>query len=458
MASTSTELSDEKTIIPARENTQDCKDSGVKPWTFNGDKPIESPCKLIRTKPPLELGPNLLGLGKIEKGIRLPTGTIWQPALYLLGSIRSAISIEKTAGEENASEWSNRADVFLNLQLSSTERLMLGLTPINNGANFTGYQFSPDSNQGGFDNLNSDIDTLWFEGDFGELFPRLKNQQRKSLDIGFSIGRQVIAFQDSVMMNDAIDSLVLVKNNLHLIKHAPSTRLSMVYAWNNINRADGSQDDSARFFGLFSETDTWRRTINIDWAYMTSDQEADGGFIGISSSQRIGHWSSIIRLNNSYTSQTETTNMRNGTLLSTQLNRSLTGSHNLFYVNVFAGFDEYRAATRDADVGSGIGVAGISFAAQGLGRYSSAISQETDHSYGMAAGIQWFLNKQKSNIILELAGKHQDQVLEKNQQAISLRFQKALGRRWMWQMDAYVADQSHSQNNYGIRTELRILF
>ena len=77
------ELSTEKTKISEKNSITDCEKSKVKPWSFEKDKPIESPCKLIRTAPPIELGPKLLGLGKIEKGIKLPTGAIWQPSLYL---------------------------------------------------------------------------------------------------------------------------------------------------------------------------------------------------------------------------------------------------------------------------------------------------------------------------------------------------------------------------------------
>ena len=75
-------LSTEKTKISVENSITDCENSKIKPWSFENDKPIESPCKLIRTAPPIELGPKLLGLGKIEKGINLPTGAIWSP-LYI---------------------------------------------------------------------------------------------------------------------------------------------------------------------------------------------------------------------------------------------------------------------------------------------------------------------------------------------------------------------------------------
>lgn len=457
LASSELDLSDEKTKITSSESGNDCKNSAVIPWSFDGDKPIESPCKLIRTAPPIEWGPKLLGLGKIEKGIRLPTGAVWQPAFYLLGSMRSALSAQDNPDSDKISELAIRADVFFNLQLSATERVMIGFTPLNEGNGFSRYQFSPDLGDGWTNNLNAKIDTFWLEGDLGELFPRAKNAQRKSLDMGFSLGRQVIAFQDSIMMNDALDALVLVKNNIHITPHSPSTRLSMVYAWNDINRSDGIEDDSSRFFGIFSETDTWNHTIEFDLAYMTSNIEADGGFYGFSSTQRSGFWNSTYRLNGSFTSDIETTNMRNGSLLSAQFNRILKASHNIFYLNMFAGFDEYRPATRDEDVGGVVGLIGISFASPGLGNYGSALSNQIDSSYGMATGIQWFFNHQRNNLIVEIAAKHQSNVTDTDQQALSLRFQKALAQRWIWQVDAYIANQNNDRTN-GIRTELKVLF
>jgi len=459
LATSELDLSNKKTIIPSNSRDKNCQQSQIKPWSFATDLPIESPCKMIRTKPPIEIGPKLLGLGKIKNGFRLPSGAVWQPALYLLGSARTAFNTQKKSRQQHSNEVAVRADVFFNLQLSATERVLLGLTPFNKGSKFSRYQFSPGANNGYTESLNSNIDTFWVEGDIGELLPNHKNQQRKKYDMAFSFGRQVIAFQDSVMMNDAIDALVLVKNNMHIIPNSPSTRLSAVYGWNNINRADGLRDDSARFYGLFSETDTWKRTIEMDIAYMTSNNEADGGFYGFSSTQRMGHWNSTLRLNGSFTALKETKNMRNGTLLTLQLSRNLKTSHNVYYVNFYAGFDQYRAATKDQDVGSSIGLIGISFASPGLGNFNSALSDNTDNSYGLATGYQWFFNRDRSNFMLEFALKQQSLIAQRNNlKAISLRFQKAISRRWLWQLDAYVADDVFQGTNYGLRSGLGLQF
>jgi hypothetical protein len=446
-------LSTEKTKISEDSSAVDCETSEIQPWSFENDKPIESPCKLTRTAPPLELGPKLLGLGKIEKGIRLPTGAIWQPSLYLLGNFRTSLNHINPDSQESLTEVAFRADVFLNLQLSATERVVVGFTPLQERGQFTRYEFEPDSDWE--ENINTDINTLWFEGDFGELFPRLKNSQRKRLEFGFSFGRQPIEFQDSIMTNDIIDSFVLVKNNLHMTPHAPSTRMSLLYGWNNIHRSDGIEDKTAKFYGLFTQTDTWKRTFELDLAYLSSQIEQDSFYLGLSSTQRIGHWSNTIRVNSSFASGEETDNSKDGTLVTVQFNRNLPASHDVYYLNLFAGIDQYRQATRDPFRGGVLNTVGISYAAPGIGRVASALDNDADDSFGLATGVQWFFSNERANLIVELAHKDND---FNDQSALSLRFQRALGQRWQLQIDSFVSDHSILGNNTGIRTEMRMNF
>ena len=134
-----------------------------------------------------------LGSGEINPGFETPTGAVWQPALIIYGTARSALQTYSN-GNEDISEWANRLDLFSNLYLTPTERILLGIRPLDSGGEFAGYRFDgPNGSQGGF---NGRIRTLFFEGDFGELFPNLDPQDTKSLDYGFAIGRMPYSLQD----------------------------------------------------------------------------------------------------------------------------------------------------------------------------------------------------------------------------------------------------------------------
>ena len=58
-----------------------------------------------RPKPILDLGPKFLGNGNISRGIELPTGAVWQPALMVFGTYRSALQTF-TRADETSSELS----------------------------------------------------------------------------------------------------------------------------------------------------------------------------------------------------------------------------------------------------------------------------------------------------------------------------------------------------------------
>ena len=157
-----------------------------------------------RTPPIIEIGPDFLGTGNIGPGIELPTGAVWQPALWVFGDLRTATQYFDNGPEEEVQEWVTRLELFFNVQLTATERLLFGVSPLRRNANFTGYRRKPDG-PNGFSEFNFDTTALFFEGEFGEIFPNLDPDDTGSLDIGFSIGRQALFFQEGMMMDDTID-------------------------------------------------------------------------------------------------------------------------------------------------------------------------------------------------------------------------------------------------------------
>ena len=139
----------------------------------------------------LELGDAFLGEGNLSSGFELPTGAVWQPSLWVFGTLRSALQTIDTGDADRITEWANRFDFFANLQLTGTEKIVLGIRPLdkNRPGQFSGYTFEPDDDDG-FDNeLNANIRTFFAEGDFGSLFPDLDPVGTSILDFGFTVGR-----------------------------------------------------------------------------------------------------------------------------------------------------------------------------------------------------------------------------------------------------------------------------
>ena len=411
-----------------------------------------------RTAPILELGGDFLGTGNIAPGFKIPTGAVWQPRLWVYGSFRSGFqSYDPGNGQDTVSEWANRLDLFANLQLTGSERVVLGLRPLNRGSDFTGYVDRGDGSVS-VNELNGDIQHLFFEGDLAELFPGWDYDDSSKNDIGFSIGRQGIVFQDGFLINDNMDGIGLSKNNLIIpgVAWLTNFRSSFFYAWDGVNRVGGVEDDDAELFALFNQIETIHSTINVDIAYVSSDTRGDLFGYAIDATQRLGKYNTTFRLAGSEADE-EGPLGDDGQLLFAEVSWTPTHSHNLVYANGFVEIDDFTQLARDPLSGGPLGRTGILYAGQGLGSFPSALSGDTGDAYGLALGYQLFLGGEYSarrQIVFEAGARWADADTGHDETGLGIRFQQALGRRLVVQVDGFLADRQGLDSNYGVRLEL----
>lgn len=417
-----------------------------------------------RTPPLLELGDPFLGTGNISRGFELPTGAVWQPRFWVYGNLRGAVQGYDTGapGSSGVGEAAARLDLFGNLQLTGTERILIGVQPLNEGGNFTRYTFEPDSRDGGTDHLNLRVRTLFFEGDIAELFPRWDVLDSSPNDIGFSVGRQAMAFQGGFIINDTIDAVGLTRNNLRFegVPWLINWRTTAVYGWNEIHRDNNRDDDDAHLFGLFTQLDTIPSTINLDAIYVSSESNQGGDLLvgGIDAIQRIGKITTTFRVNGSWAPDEKTAAADDGVLLFTELSYTPAYTDNIAYLNAFAGFNNFSSASRDPTAGGPLGATGILFAARGIGTFPAPLSNRADDAYGAAVGYQMFLGSIRRQLIVEFGGRADDSPGGFDAAGFAARFQQAIGARYLWQLDGFVTGQEDRDTGLGLRTELQIKF
>jgi len=408
-----------------------------------------------RPKPLLELGEPFLGTGTLKQGIRLPTGAVWQPAFLAFGTLRSAVQSQELSFSEDInfdrslSEAAFRLDLFGNLYLTSTERIVIGFRPLDQDGAFTRYTFNsdpeiPDPDCDPFteicgpeefqDELNFGIRSLFFEGDLGELFPAADWADKKGLDIGISVGRQPLSFQDGLLINeDAIDAVGLTRANLKF-KGLVNVRVTGLFAWGDIDRTlipvspeeallldvpldeqeaiinaigGNAGDGTATMFGIFTETDTRKTTIEADIIFVSADDlQGDGLFAGLSSTRRFGRFSNTWRAVGSFTVGDEGLRNSQGYVFTNQFSWTPHHTHNHVYINLFAGIDEYRSAARGPATGGPLGLVGVLYSAVGIGRFPAALSNQADNAFGGAFGYQFFFNHTRQQLILEVGARH----------------------------------------------------
>ncbi|MBT3535849.1 MAG: hypothetical protein HN478_18350, partial [Rhodospirillaceae bacterium] len=164
------------------------------------DKPVPYVIPPDRPELILELGCKFLGNGNLPQGVKLPTGAVWTPCLWGFGTWRVAMQTYESVGPVGRNtELATRLDIFANLNLTTSDKCIIGVAPLdkNRFTNFTRYSWeSHQAEEGGRSEAGTFVRTAFCDGDFGSMFPILDPKGTKFIDFGYAFGRQRIHFQE----------------------------------------------------------------------------------------------------------------------------------------------------------------------------------------------------------------------------------------------------------------------
>jgi hypothetical protein len=424
-----------------------------------------------RPPPLVEWGDKFLGTGNLQRGFTLPTGEVWSPDFWLYGTLRTALQSFDPGGGPRVSEWANRLDLFGNLQLSPTERVLVGFRPLDrNGVTYSGYTFQPRGSRGFLDASSATPRTLFFEGELGELFPKLDESDRRSLDYGFAAGRQPLTLQDGILVNDNSVDMISVTRNALLIPGGSTLRLSAFFAWDQIERPNynvasvpNQPDHDARMVGLDAAADFPVSTVEADAIYVSSSPHDDGFYAGLGSIQRLGKFNTTFRAVTSVAVDGPSSKVSTGSLFFSQLSYTMPYSEDLLYLDGFCGIDHFTSPDRDPTAGGPLGQIGIMYAAVGLGQYGAPLNNQADHSAGGALGYQMFFGEYRRRlVILEIGGRAPTEtpglLRQQAAEGVAVRFQQALGRRFVLVVDGFGVNRNGSSVAGGGRSEVEVKF
>lgn len=434
--------------------------------------PMLGPEFFHRPKPLLEWGDPFLGSGNVRRGFNLPTGANWTPSLWVYGTYRTAVDTFDVGNDTRITEWANRLDLYANLQLSGTERILVGVRPLDeNGLEYSGYRFEPRPGRDWVDAVNFEPRMFFFEGEFGQIFPKLTDGGKRNLDYGFSIGRQPLLLQEGLIVNDdSIDLFGVTANAIHL-PYVSTARLTGLFGFGEIERGHNQEDPHALLTGLDFAADTAWNTFEATALYVSSPNQGDGFYAGLGSIQRYGRFNTVFRIAQSVALKREDARVSNGTLLFAQVSFDPYGGSDLIYVNAYWGIDQYTAADIAPANGGPINRVGIMNASPGLGRYGAPLYNFPENSAGGAIGYQiYYGDVPRTQLVLELGarGPTGSAMTLQEQPAVgaAARFQKAFGKRTVITADTFSALRDNdnpawgasTQLSYGARLELMVKF
>lgn len=425
----------------------------------------------VPERPPLllECGEDFLGVGPLAPGVETCTGAVWRPALWVFGEYRTALQYADY-GAQPVAEWANRLDLFGQLNLSGTERVLLGLRPLDDelvtGRRFSSVDFRNDTTIDGF---NSEVQTLFFEGDFGEIFPNLDPHDVLHLDYGFSVGRMPLLAQQGLLINeDRLDAITVTRNTL-FTDHIINLRATAVYAWDSIHRnspdagVPNTKDDNSQLVAILTESDFACSTVNADVVYVQND--AAGGDLlafGFSSIRRhqgyYNAYNTSLHVLGSFPTNGESTFARQGELLFAQTSWTPHHYEDLIYLNAFLAIDEFTSPARGPLTGGPLGQTGLLFSAPALGRLGAPIDVRANDAAGASLGYQYFFDETRQQVVWEFGGQQATDGTSRGVVASGMRYQRAVGHHWIGLVDATVGKRESANTAASLRFEARAKF
>jgi hypothetical protein len=410
-----------------------------------------------------ELNERFLGPGPLAPGLELPTEEVVRPAFWVFGTNRVAIQRFEDHAGTNVTELAERLDLFGQLNLSDTNRIVVGIRPLDKERNSQREYTSIDFTNGvAVSGANLDIQTLFFEGDFGQIFPGFDPFDGRMLDWTFSVGRQPVFVQDGTLINaNWLDAVSVSRNNL-TFPGVANLRTTAMFAWHGIHRNDDLYDPTASLVGWFTEADLEWATASADLVYVDAGHTTGSAwFAAVSAARRYLVFgrdvNSTLHVLTSVPTGDPTPATGRGTLLFHEASRN-TDCGDIVYCNLFAAIDRFSSAARSVQFGGPLMQTGILFASPVLGQYGSALNSQSANVLGGAIGRQWFLDKTRKQVILELGGRVPTDGSDTAAIALGARYQQAIGNRCLWILEGFVSKQSARDVGQGIRCELETKF
>ena len=418
----------------------------------------------------LEVGDGFLDTGQLDAGFEVPLiGAVWQPRLwtYFINRLTLQSFDDGTRGNKRETEIANRLDLFFNLQLTGTEKILLGFRPTDNNEPdcFTRYTFSGATNDDIDDETNIDIENLFFEGDIGSLVPNLDIGGFKPIDFGFTVGRQLFTFQEGILLNDTLDSVGFVRNNIPF-PHTSNLRISGMWGWDRIDRNDDNRGADPNIYTLFTAVDAPVSTFNLDMIYINDnapDDTGDAFYIGGAAIQRIkalGGMSTAFRVNSLFALDEEVAGnvVGDGTLFTGEFSITPVGSNDIAYFNPYVAVGNFTQAGREVVLGGPLANTGVLFASPNLSTYGAEINPFVNDDFGFAVGYQAFWDGRRRNLVLELATKKDFSGAGNDAIGLGFQLQQALWQYVQLQFEGFQTFNDSQPNGSGGHFEILVVY
>ena len=429
-----------------------------------------------RVAPPIEIGRELYGPGEIGEGIPVfgEKNRIF-PQLILFGDSRTAVAYNKNDAKETG-QVATRLNLFLNMQLTGTDRILAFWRPLQDGGNFTRWEFAgPDRNPKVQLQAERGPNTLFYEGDLGATIAGLTDEYQ-SYDLPISFGLMPLLFQNGVWMEDAIiggaftipaqNSPALGITNYDITFFGGASQITTDAFINDNGQKD---DDQAAVAGVAGFFDVNEGYLELGYAHIFDKNKVNGGdqsyhnVTAAFTKRYFGAVSNSMRVvaNFGQNPGGGRAKTADGFLLLSE-NAFITSQPLTFipYANFWLGHNTPQSVARAGGAGGILRNVGLAFETDNLTGFPTLDPTGRD-TLGGAIGLQ-YLFALDQQLVVEAAtvipwGDKAGPAID-NEYALSARYQIPINNQLILRADAIYGIKESRDDVFGARFEVRVKF
>lgn len=439
---------------------------------YGGKRPVP------RVVPPIEIGREFYGPGEIGEGIALfGDKNLVYPQLILFGDSRTAIAYNKNDAEETG-QVATRLNLFFNLQLTGTDRVLLFWRPLQDGGLFTRYEFAgPDRDPRADPKFQAEEtpDALFYEGDLGAFIAGVSDEYQ-GFDLPVAFGLMPLLFQNGVWLEDtffggaftipAQNSAALGITNYDITFFGGFSDITTDAF---VDRRGVKDDDQAAVLGVAGFFDVAEGYLELGYAYLFDKNKQAGGnqsyhnLTAAFSKRYFGAVSNATRLivNIGQDPGPGFAKTADGFILISE-NAFVTAQELTLipYANFWIGKDAPQSVARDGGAGGILRNVGLSFESDNLTGFPTLDPTGRD-TFGGAIGVQ-YLFALDQQLVLEAAAvipwDGSDGPAIDNEYALSARYQIPVTNQVIFRADAIYGLKESRPDVFGARFEVRVKF
>ena len=435
---------------------------------YGGKTPFDEP------RPVLEFGYPLYSEGALGKTYNvIGEKNLLRPQLLVYGDFRSALAFNNN-GNQEIGQIAARLNLDIDLKLTATERVHMFIRPIDKNNNFLRHEFFGDDHNEFDFVLDTNLETIYFEGDIGAIQSGLTNEWA-TYELPFAFGFMPLLFQNGIWLDDAFVGVAFAIPAMNSPKFDISNMdISFFTGFDKvttaaIQNADGQLEDSkGNVFGINAFVEARKGYLEAGYGFI-DDKRNGSELSGFDHHSLTAAWTKRYRgkLSNSIRGIWTFGQSPNGSNTQTAdgfallVENSLITSKPSFlvpYGNFFVGVDRPQPLVRGND--GLLKNTGIAFETDGLTGFPKLDSSAQD-VFGGAIGIEYLFDLSRQ-VVFEVAALQpfggQSATIAGDQYGLSARYQHNLNDRWLIRTDAMIGILSNAENISGIRVELRRKF